>query len=245
MKRFYLQTTLIVVFFLQAFFSVEAQLLIGIEGGYDLNYIVGDISNRRLTKMDAGGGYSIGIKLDYCVVKHISVSIEPALIKKNYEISRTEQFAGLYQKYNNSYLQFPIHLNLWIRNDKKVNFYFKGGVYLAYWTSAKVTGNIASILNITDYVSEDGQINEFFQTEKYSEKYQFLSERDNRLEIGISGGGGVLYTFSERYSCFSEVKIFRSLSDLQRKYMINEIPKYNLTSTITIGCMVKISKRQK
>ena len=49
-------------------------------------------------------------------------------------------------------------------------------------------------------------------------------------------GIGIKYSAKRRYELFGEVRYYHGLSDLQ-KYYPNQIPRYNETYAIQLGCM--------
>ena len=218
----------------------KAQFSLGVEGGYSLNFLITDMSNQYLTKSESASGYIIGTQLKYTISKRFHLVATVDYVKKNYAIKRTGIYSGLYENHTNNYAQLSSYCQFNIFTDNRIDLFFSLGIFSSYWASGRIKGASANILNIYDSFPGNGQISEFFYVENYSEKMRFNKIKDNRFEIGFITGLGVAYNKSKKYSIFSEIKLYRSFSDLQKKYMINQIPKYNLTNTITIGCMRKI-----
>jgi len=220
----------------------KAQILIGFEGGYNLNFVISDISNRVFEKKESRGGYQLGIKFKYDLSTRTSLLISPGLIQKNYGIRRTGRFEGVFTNYSNLYAQLPISFQFNLIN-KRTAFYLNSGIYLAYWVTASVEGTTPNTLDVFDTVT-NGQISEYFRIANYNDKYNFNSQRDNRIEFGLTGGFGVSYKLPGGFFPFLEIEIFQSLTDLQKKYMVQRISKYNQSYLFSFGCLKTLRQRK-
>jgi hypothetical protein len=220
-----------------------AQFYGGLKGGYNQNYLHTDVSNRSFTKIQSEPGYNIGVIVKYHFKNWLSIQADPAIIQKNYSMTRTGIYTGIYQSYRNSYLQLPVTLQGSIQI-KNITAFFNAGLYGAYWASGKVKGATPNILNINDSIGINGQIIESFRVISYSEKYQFDSRKDRRFEFGWLVGTGLGYTLNNKWDIFVEGRYYFSLSDQQKPYMINQLPKYNETLSVSLGILVPFDKKK-
>jgi hypothetical protein len=55
-------------------------------------------------------------------------------------------------------------------------------------------------------------------------------------------GIGVSYQLSTRYNLFIEGREIQALTDQQKNYMINQIPRYNQTFALTFGWLIRLKK---
>jgi len=77
----------------------------------------------------------------------------------------------------------------------------------------------------------------------FGEKYKFNSLIDNRFEYGFDTGLQLDYKVNSKYSIFLDSNYYQSLTDQQKKYMINQVSKTNQTLCISIGCLFKFSTK--
>jgi hypothetical protein len=232
-------------FFGLLFFSteniVEAQLSVGAEAGFSINLSSINISDLSYTKKSPGSGYLAGLKLNYSFNERLNFILSPMTISKNYFIERTGRYAGLFQKKTNQYIQLPAYCQFNFKSPSKINFFLNSGLYIGFWATGKIEGATANILNIIDSILTDDQVIESFKVEEYTEKYLFNKKRDNRIECGLLFGGGVSYKTTNKFSFYSELKVYQSLSDQQKKSMANQTSKYNQTYSLSLGCLMKIN----
>jgi hypothetical protein len=210
--------------------------LIGLEIGYTKNYLITNISSLPFTVLKPQDGYLVGLRVEYNLNKWLSICSNPNWSQKNYEIERTDFFAGVYEKFTNSYIQLPVfgHFSF---GESRVKGFLNMGGYAAYWKSAWVKGSEGNILNPVDTVYFNSNPKTFFEENKpynYNQQYEFNSTRDNRFELGWLLGIGVSYD-AKKFKLFIEGRLTQSMSDQQKKYMINQVPRYNQTYSLSMG----------
>src|SRR5438309_2122736 len=107
MKRVKKSLSLIVMFLFLCCLSltVKAQFSFGIEGGYNKNYLYTNASNLAFTTYDPVSGFSVGVPLQYTFSEWFSVMADPNYIQKNYQVSRSGYFRGIYHTNTNGYIQ--------------------------------------------------------------------------------------------------------------------------------------------
>jgi hypothetical protein len=236
---------LVITFLSIIFFSGKAQFFFGLEGGYTKNWLHTDIGNLNNTKNKNGNGFGYGLLVKYDINKFLSLRTGIDLMQKSYSFFRTDSFAGTYETFKNSYLQVPLTTQIKAFKIKRIKLVFNVGIFTAYWLYAKVDGAIPNIFNSTNTIGSDGQITQYLAFASYSEKYQFNTNRDNRFEFGLTTGIGVYYKFNSDYSVFLESGYYQSFTDKQKKYMVNQISRFNQTVCISIGCLMRFCKNKK
>lgn len=75
----------------------------------------------------------------------------------------------------------------------------------------------------------------------YDEKVSFDERRDNRFEGGALLGIGLQYQVLPYLQFFAEGRYYYSLTDMQKDYMIDQVPRYNNTLGIQAGILFTAS----
>lgn len=223
---------------------LNAQMSIGIEGGYTNNFLKTSIMNRSYTRQVNLGGYSVGVFCKRSVSKVFAVRVGIELMQKNYSFERTEKYKGIYENYYNTYCQLPVILQIDVFKRKKVKLAFNTGVFCAYWTFSKLKGTIPNAFNTTNEMDNDGQSIQNFKLTNYSESYSFDKAIDNRLEFGLLSGVHFQFNLNPEKSIFAEYNYYWSLTDMQKKYMVNQASKKNRTSVFVIGLLFTLQGKR-
>lgn len=224
--------------------QVKSQLSIGIEGGGTKNYLNTNVSNLVSTKYNPAYGFNIGIPVLYKINDWLAFQADPSYIQKNYQLARTDFFQGVYQDNTNTYLQLPLMAHLSFGGQQLRGFLNLGG-YGGYWLSAHIKGTTPNILDEPAYTNtvSNAQPNNVFDEYtpyNYNEKYQFNNTKDNRMELGLLAGVGMSYEMNDKYLFFGEARYYQSMSDQQKNYQINLVPRYNETVGVSLGCLYEL-----
>ncbi len=214
----------------------KAQLSVGIEGGYNKNYLVTNNANRAFTNYIPLSGFSLGIPLQYKIADWFAFSTDPTFVQKNYSQQRSAFFIGVYQQNYNSYVQLPV-MGHFMFGGKQLKGFLNVGLFGAYWLTGTAKGEMPNILDVTNQTSGN-TIYDYQNPYNYNEKYTFDNRRDNRIEAGWIGGLGLACDINTRYQVFAEGRLLYSFTDQQKKYMTNQVPRYNTTCGINAGIMV-------
>jgi hypothetical protein len=214
-------------------------LYIGGSVGVNKNYFYTNISNLSFTAIQSRFGFSAGIPVLDRVNNWLSVISGIQYEQKNYEMLRTGYFQGIYQKVTNSYIQVPIkgHFSF---GGKKLKGFAEAGGYIAYWAAGKVKGVEASGLNPVVLGTSNQTFLQLSSPYAYNQAYQFNSIKDRRLELGWMAGAGISFELKNKL-LFAGGSFFNSITDQQKNYMINQVPRYNLTYNFSAGCLINIS----
>ncbi len=232
---------LFIIFFLLFFsFNGAGQFKIGANIGANMNHLV-TTSGLSSTVYRGLPGFTIGIPVIFQVIKIFAVEVNPSFSQKNYRIERNGFFQGEYQNNRNQYIEIPFCVNIGI-DEKKFRYFINLGVYGAYWSSSHIKGRLASILNTSDTVTQNAT-SIFSENNSYSYSQNYtIGSHDNRFEFGWMTGIGVNYASNLRYSFFVEVKYSSSLTDQEKNYQINQVPRYNTTYWLSIGILYNLAR---
>lgn len=224
---------------------ISAQTSIGLNGGYTNNCMNTDIANRAYSHQVNLGGYSLGILYKKPISKVFALQTGLELLQKNYSFERTESYTGIYENYNNTYFQLPLMGEIDVFKRKKFNVALNAGVFGAYWIYAKVNGVTPNVFNTTNQLDADGKGIQNFNLTNYSEEYQFNKQKDNRFEFGLLTGINMQYNANEKNGFFIECLYYQSLTDIQKKYMENQVSKINQTFQVSVGFLLKLNSHKK
>ncbi len=212
----------------------NAQLLLGFQSGTTNHTIATNISNQAYTSIGSNWGYSAGITSRYQFPKLFFVQTSLAIMQKNYSINRTDSLTGIYIQHNNTYLQLPLMAGVMF--GKRLTWYAGTGAYVGWWLAGRLKGKIPNIFSVTN----NGQQTENFQLTAYNQKYNFNTLTDNRIELGWVAGVGMQYTLIKKYTVFTDCIYYEALTVQQKKYMLNQVPRYSQTFNLTVGIMYSL-----
>lgn len=215
---------------------LHAQLYAGLSGGYTDNSLTTSTGYRSFTRYQSQGGFTLSAPLQYHFNDWFALGTDVSYIQKNYKWERTGFLSGVYQNTTNSYLQLPIMAHFSFGGESVRGFTNVGG-YAGYLLWRNIKGATLDIFG-DDPGAANGLDIPFYD---YKEKFTFDKHRDNRLEVGVFCGLGLEYSLNKTYKFFMEARYYYSLTDLQKKYMYNQSPRYNNTFGFQVGCLLNIS----
>jgi len=224
--------------------GLHAQLYMGIEAGVTNNFFVTNNAAQLSTNYNSALGMEVGLPLSYQCKKWFALQADLNYTQKNYKITRTGFYKGIYQNNTNSYIQLPILANFSF-GGSRIRGFMNIGLYGAYWMSSKVKGVEPNILNLIDTAVNATTVLNENSGYSYNEKYQFSNIKDNRFELGWLTGVGISYTLKSASRLFVEARFTSSLTDQQKQYQINQTPRYNDTYGISVGYLYKLDYRKK
>jgi len=221
---------------------LRAQFYLGIEAGGNKNYLITSNQAQSFTVYDPKGGFSLGVPVLYQFNEWFALQSGLSYTQKNYQINRTGSFQGIYQKNTNSYMELPVLAHFSFGDEQLKGFINLGG-YAAYWMSDHLKGVESNVLNTVDSSSTSNTLsdNTGDYGYSYSEPYQFSTVKDKRLELGWIAGVGISYETTSGHRFFIEGRYTASVTDQQKNYEINQVPRYNTTWGISIGCFFRLT----
>ncbi|MFZ5978011.1 MAG: outer membrane beta-barrel protein [Hydrotalea flava] len=222
---------------LSLYYKGISQFSTGLSAAYSNNHLNTNISNRSYTQNKNGNSWGISFPLNYKCSNKINFQTEIDFLNKDYSFIRTGNYAGIYTRYNNIYLQWPFIFQYKIFQKSKWQIFADVGLYASYWAFGKIKGVLPNVFNSYDSINTLGQITHYLTYTGYSQNYQFNQEKDNRFEFGASAGLSSSYQFNQKYSLVINAIYYQSLTSQQKKYSINQTMQYNQTIFISIGCM--------
>ncbi|HLZ86954.1 MAG TPA: outer membrane beta-barrel protein [Puia sp.] len=219
----------------------NGQWYAGVEAGGTRDYLITTTGGEAFTSYHGATGFLVDIPVQYRVNDWLAFESGAGFEQKNYMMSRTGFFQGVGQKNSNGYLQLPL-LGDCSFGGKKIRGFVKAGVYGAYWLTGRIKGNSPNILNTTDTttLNPSGVLN-VDNGYTYNQRYAF-SSKDNRIELGWLAGAGIRYQVNGLLCLYLEGRYAGAFTDQQKKYQLNQTPRYNSTYGIGIGSLFNLKR---
>ncbi|MCL7986487.1 PorT family protein [Sphingobacterium sp. lm-10] len=218
-------------------YAQQQRYEIGLSAGYTRNSLTTDNGYRSFTRHYPLNGFQVAVPMQYHVYDWLGVQLDLTYIQKNYAVRRTGFFEGIESEFTNSFLQAPLMAHFSFGGEDLRGFLNLGG-YAGYWVSSRIRGASADVFSAGRDLGDDEQLfryTDLIDLYNYDERVAFDSRRDRRLELGLLSGVGLEYRVSPSYKVFAEARYHYSLTDLQKDYMVNQIPRYNNTLGVQVG----------
>jgi CubicO group peptidase (beta-lactamase class C family) len=199
---------------------------IGVEGGYAYNRLFSSSGYRAFTEYQDGHGFMVGIPVQYRFFDWFALQSGVQYIQKNYALARTEMNSAIRSEWTNRYLELPV-LSTFSFGGSRLRGFFNAGGFIGLWLDSHIKGTGLG-------VSENPYDPSYIQYVDYDEKVSWDDERDNRFEAGLIAGTGIQYRF-DAFTVFIEGRYSYGLTDMQKDYMYNKVPRINDTLTIQTG----------
>jgi opacity protein-like surface antigen len=215
-----------------AFAQTEAAQIqrwyVGLEVGYAYNMLYSSAGYRAFTEYQDGHGFTIGIPVQYQFFDWLAVRTAFQYVQKNYALVRTELNAAIHSEWTNSYLELPLMAHFSFGGTKLRGFLNSGG-YIGIWADSHIKGSARGL-------SENPFGDTLRTYESYDEKVPWDGTRDNRFEAGLLVGVGVQYAL-DFCTFYVEGRFNYGLTDMQKDYMLRQVPRVNDTLTIQVGVL--------
>jgi len=215
--------------------AAKSQSSIGLEPGLTGGYLNTNLSNRESSVMAYRLGYSVAIPFEYKLNDWLSVETDPGIMQKNYSINRTDSLEGAYTSFINTYLQVPVMAKFIYGH--KLKFFANAGFFYGYWLAAKERGETPDIFSATETGNGSGQTTSTIRYAGFDQKYPLNNTIDNRSEFGWLAGAGVQKQFRQQYIVYASLRLYESLSQQEKNYILGQIPQYNEVLSFSMGAM--------
>lgn len=222
------------------FTCIHAQLKTGVSAGISRNYLETDITNRPFTNYHPKSGFLISVPVKYSFNNWLAAEIDLEYMQKNWELSRSGYYSGVYEKATNHYIQLPLLANFSFGSTHLKGF-LNLGAYAAYWGWGNRKGQLANMDDMIESIQSDNTMFDYYFPYRYNEAYQFNRTRDRRMEWGTLIGLGLEYAITENTYLTLEGRYLYALSDQQKKYMYRQIPRYNETYSLRVGVSTSLN----
>jgi hypothetical protein len=206
----------------------EPRWSVGLEGGYAYNMLYSSVGYRAFTEYQDGHGFTIGIPARYQFFDWFAVQAAFQYVQKNHALVRTELNAAIHSEWTNSYLELPLMANFSF-GGKKLRGFLNTGGYIGFWADSHIKGSARAL-------SENPFTGVGSYYESYDEKVPWDERRDNRFEAGLLAGIGVQYALAF-CTFYGEARFNYGLTDMQKDYMRQQVPRVNDTITIQAGVL--------
>ena len=192
---------------------------VGVTAGADCNTYTMDMQYMNDFRTKSRWGGTVGVSGQYNFTDWFGVRADLNWTQKNYRKYRTA-LSQVDYKYRNNYLQLPVMASFSFGGEKLRGF-ANLGIYGGYWMNSSRWG--------TDYSSFG------HKTYEFSEKQEFNSDRDRRVEFGFVGGAGLEYRLCKHWAAQIELRYYYSTTSVQKQYMRVADYRYNGTTAIQMG----------
>ncbi|MDR0511731.1 MAG: PorT family protein [Treponema sp.] len=206
------------------------QVSIGVEGGVALNSLNTPTDSRQYTEYKARAGVMVGIPVRFHFTDFFALGTGVRYTQKNHRWERglMPDF-DIYSNSTNGFLQVPVFASFAFapfQGRSGVTFFFDAGATVGFWLHSSRRGVLMDV-NLLP--------------QSFNERLRFDNTRDNRFDASLYGGLGVKYVM-ERISPFISVQYHRGLTDMQRNYMRDQVPRYNNTIIVQAGFFFRGSR---
>lgn len=210
--------------------TASAQWHVGFSGGYTHNTITTSSSYQYDRNYSGAGASVFNATAGYQITDWFSVNADLGYIEKDYKFTRTIIPGDVNENatISNAYVQLPIYAGFSF-GGKRLRGFVNLGAYFNYWVSSHADGLTMSVV-----APDNSNFHEF------NESVAFDSRRDNRFESGLMAGVGMQFAASKLVTVFAEGRYYHSLTDMQKQYMVKQVPRYNNTMAIMIGIKFSI-----
>ncbi|MCQ2261409.1 MAG: PorT family protein [Bacteroidales bacterium] len=178
-------------------------------------------------------GYTAEIPVSYSVNEWLKITSGIAYVEKGFFVENLTTLNDFLNPNHDSgneierrdcHLSVPVSAEFSFGNDRWRGFCCLGG-YASYLMASYFEGYALSLSG---------------SFEPFHEKRSFDSEVDNRFELGVVGGAGASYKFSEGWLCVISAKYYYALTDQHKDYQRLRFPAYNRTLAFQIGLVYNI-----
>lgn len=236
MKKNLILTIIVILFYRIS----NAQFSVGCDFGFNINHLDTDISNRSFTKNTNKIGYNTSLLIDYKISKSINIQTGFSFIEKNYSLERTGYYEGIFQSFNNIYMQMEFFSQIKALQLNRLQLKLNTGTYTAFWCQSQINGVIPNIYDTNNEIDNNGVVIQNFNLTKYSENYEFNKVKDNRIEFGLISGLDLIYNITIKNRAFFRANYYFSLTDQQKKYMAIQNSRINKTISFSFGFMYNL-----
>jgi opacity protein-like surface antigen len=164
-------------------------------------------------------GVTMGVMGQYDITDWAGVRVELDWTQKNYRQKR-ENLQVCDYKYVNNYLQLPI-MGSFSFGGEKLRGFCNLGIYTGYWLNCNRKGTDTNFLTNLSY--------------DFSEKVEFMDERDQRWDFGFVGGAGLEYRFARHWAAQVELRYYYSTVSTVKVNDHAKDYRYNSTMALQAG----------
>ena len=196
--------------------TLRAQWSVGLLGGASCNAHSQDVHYMTDYHLESASGLHAGLVGQYDVTDWLAVRAEATFTQRNYALNRVD-LPQMDYHYRNDYLLVPLMASFRFGGERLKGF-ANAGVYGGWWLSCSRHGTEFNSMSMKTY--------------EFSEKVAFNAEKDNRLDLGLSGGLGVEYGFSRHWAVLLEARGYYGLASQVKQYM--RVNDYRYDTTVVL-----------
>jgi len=221
--------------------SVKGQSYVYVSMGLNQNVLKTNISNMDAINSEYVAGFQAGVGY-FCEINGwLGYEGQLSYMNKSNRILRNSFFTGIYREIKSNYLQIPVFLRLKVNVNRKTQGYVGFGGFAGYWLNGRLEASYPNVLAPKNFNEEVVYENIYQIVSRHNirEPYRF-SDMDNRTEYGTVVGGGIVYHLNDKYGLLCHFRSYASLSDLQKRYQMDQMKKTNSTISMSAGFTIKL-----
>jgi hypothetical protein len=237
-----MRNILILMLILLAPAFARAQWSVGLMAGYDRNVYTYEKGYAYDLRFGNKSGLELTVPVQYNFNDWLGVRADLSYVQKGHTMHRTGWATGMEINTRDHYLQVPLRASFSF-GGSKVRGWFNPGGYVGYWLSSYWEGTTLMMTspNGADYsILQDPSI-----AYEFDEKVKFMSERDNRLDAGLTAVVGVGWRFHPCLEARLEGACWYSLVDRASSDSYNVAPRYDTTYSIRLGVAYYFKQKNK
>ena len=203
--------------------TLRAQWSVGLLGGAGYNVHSQDLHYLTDYRIQGAPGLHFGLTGQYDLTDWFGLRMDVTFTQKNYRQFRAD-LSEMNYLYRNDYLLVPV-LASFRFGGARLKGFANAGVYGGWWLSCSQQG--------TEFNSFSGK------TYDFSRKVAFNTEKDNRLDLGLTGGLGLEYGFSRHWAVQLEARGYYSPTSQVKQYMRVKDYRYDTTMVLQAACLYR------
>lgn len=223
-----------------SFVFANAQIWIGVQGGLILNSNNPNLIDRPYVSHKSGMGISVGVPVQVELGEQFSIGTGFFYLSKNYQFKKLGSYEGIEQYFSNQYVVMPLMCRYVPFSNKLFHVSIEGGIFGGYWIYANLSGKSPNLFNSIDRIDLNGSVTQYVTLERYSQKYKFDNNKDNRWEFGVSSKVNLDYLVSSKKKVFLTLGYDYALTNQEKGYQLYQVAKSNRSLHLSMGILTLI-----
>ena len=226
MKKIYLIPLVVILFCLTAT-QANAQLALGLKGGWTRTSIDRTNLGRIDETYSSLNGFDLGVQAHYSFNDWLAIRVDLDYMKRSHRMDRNLKYVSeAYTEYRKDYLMLPVMADLSF-GGKLLRGHLLCGGFGGYWLKTQLKGTSFTTMSNTEHFYQDFDANREFTTE------------DQRLTAGLVGGIGMTADVHEHIGINIDALYYYDLVSYHKGYPHLSDPRYLNTISLCLGVYYK------
>jgi hypothetical protein len=184
---------------------------IGFLAGATNNASASDLSGRLYESSERHWGKYLSLSFRLSLNDRYALESGISYLDRNYGTHRTGIYKGVFNKNQNAFVEMPLKGVFRIYDPGRLSFKIFAGFYLSYWISSRISGAIPNILNAQSG-NTNSQGDQLIELTYYKDKIPFESSRQNRFQLGVTGGVQIGWTLGKSIQVVLNCDLYQTIS---------------------------------